>query len=212
MVKLFVSISVVALVMFGAIPADASLITLSSAPALLGSVLIDFNSEADATFVSKTILGVTFTAGPAFGDQLQISVYTAGGDDGAGSGQVLSTNAGPDAFRIDFASPVSAFAMLWLGSNVDWNVNLFDPSNAPIEALVFANGGPNPNNRFYGAMNSNIKSVVLEAQGGFDFIKIDEFQFVSAASEPVPEPGTLILIGTGSAAIGALRRKRKSKA
>ena len=192
--------------------AQASQITLASDPALTGSTLIDFNNEPDANFFSKTILGVTFTAGPSFGAQLGIASYLVGGDDGAGSGQVLHTAPSPDAFQIAFSTPVSAFAMLWLGSNVDWTVNLYNSSNTLLETLVFAPPTTQPTNKFYGATNNGISYVTLVAAGGFDFMKIDDFQFVpqSTTGSPVPEPGTMMLFATGAVALFGLRRTRYS--
>ena len=144
----------VAIALLASSEARASTITLASDPALFGSTLIDFDSEPTVNFVSRTISGVTFMAGPAFGDLLQIYPYDTGGISYGGTGQVLSTNAGPDAFSITFATPVSAFGMRWLGSTVDWNVSLYDASNTLIETLVWG-AAPNPDPLFYGAKTND---------------------------------------------------------
>ncbi len=64
---------------------------------------------------------------------------------------------------------------------------------------------------FTAAMN-NIRRVTLQQTGNNLFV-YDDLEFTLAPVAPVPEPGTMILMGLGLAGlIGAGRRKRKDKA
>jgi hypothetical protein len=210
-------VGTLSVILLTVVSAGAAPITLASDPALLGSTVIDFDSEPDASFISKTISGVTFTG---VGGRLSIADYTSGGVYG-GSGQDLETRdlVGGDsrsAFRIDFTNPVSAFGTVWGGANNDWTVRLFNSSNALIETMVFlgGDGGQATYVEFYGASNTDIKSVtfdIIAGSFGTDWVKLDNFQFVPIVSpQPVPEPATLLLLGSGLAVIAVRRRRRKT--
>jgi hypothetical protein len=203
-------VGTLSVILLTVVSAGATPITVASDPTLLGSTVIDFDSEPDASFISKTISGVTFTAVAGL---LSIADYTSGGIYG-GSGKDLETSVSTSAFRIDFASPVSAFGTVWGGANEDWTVRLFNSSNALLETMVFlgGDGGQATYVEFYGATNTDIKSVtfdIIPGSFGTDWVKLDNFQFVPVvSSQPVPEPATLLLLGSGLAATAVRRRRR----
>lgn len=205
-------VGALSVILLTVVSAGAAPITVASDPALLGSTVIDFDSEPYASFMSKTISGVTFTAVAGL---LSIADYTSGGIYG-GSGKDLETSVSTSAFRIDFANPVSAFGTVWGGANEDWTVRLFNSSNALLETMVFlgGDGGQATYVEFYGASNTDIKSVtfdIIAGSFGTDWVKLDNFQFVPSAvvnPQPVPEPATLLLLGSGLATIAVRRRRR----
>jgi PEP-CTERM motif len=192
--------------------AGATQITSSADPALIGSTIIDFDGLPLQDFSTMTISGVTFTA--AAGHQLRIGDYFEGGVYG-GSGHELSTQNSTVGFSMDFANPVSAFGFNWGGANENWTVNLFDGGHTLIETLTFLGGDPGKGAtyiEFYGAKANGIKSVSLIPDNP-DWVKIDDFHVVSAASTtPVPEPATLGLLGIGLIGIHRARRRRSERA
>jgi PEP-CTERM motif len=209
------SVSAFLVVLLTVASAGATPITVASDPALLGSTVIDFDSEPDSSFLSKTISGVTFTAVAGL---LSIADYTSGGIYG-GSGKDLEASVSTSAFRIDFATPVSAFGTVWGGANEDWTVRLFDSGNVLLETMVFlgGDGALATYIEFYGAQNTDIKSVTFDIIPGFygtDWVKLDNFQFVPSVvvdPQPVPEPATMLLLGGGLAAIAARRRQTSAQ-
>jgi hypothetical protein len=163
---------------------NAALISSAADPALAGSTLINFDAEPTANFATTTILGVTFSTTSG---TLRNAPYTEGGVFG-GSGQDLSTVdlGSPYSFRIDFASPVSAFGMVWGAADYDWTVRLFNSSGVNTETLTFCGStvgcaAGTGYEKFYGASGFDIKYVTLEASEQ-DWVKIDDFQFADAPS------------------------------
>jgi hypothetical protein len=164
--------------------ASAALITSAGDPALSGSTLINFDSEPTENFTSKAIVGVTFSTAAG---TLRNAPYTEGGVYG-GSGQDLSTRdlASPEAFRIDFSIPVSAFGMVWGAADYDWTVRVFNSSGINIETLTFCGStvgcaAGTGYEKFYGATGADISYVTLETTSG-DWVKIDDFQFAAGAA------------------------------
>ncbi len=186
---------------------NAAFISNSSDPSLSGATVIDFESQTISSSTNYSIGDVTFSnAGTG---SLQISNYTTGGVYGT-SGLELSTRYAQGSFNIDFASPVSAFGMIWGAANPNWNVDLFDSSNNLIESLVFLGGNNGASFiEFYGARNSGIAKAQLTAASGYDWVKIDDFQYVTESiNGTVPEPTSFALIGLGFAGISLTRKKK----
>ena len=159
--------------------ANAALITSSADPALSGSTVINFDSEATSNFVSKTLSGVTFSTTSG---TLRNAPFDEGGTFG-GSGQDLSTRdlGSPEAFRIDFATSVSAFGMVWGAADYDWTVKLFNSSGVNTETLTFCGSSSGCASgtgyvKFYGASGPDIKYVTLETTSS-DWVKIGDFEF-----------------------------------
>jgi len=182
---------------------SASLITSDSAPALTGSTVINFDGLPTLDTPSIGFGDVTFSTSSG---QLRIAPYTEGGGSYGTSGQDLSTRntINPSSFTINFASPVSAFGMVWGAANPDWTVDLYDSSDNLLESLAFIGGDSTASyTEFYGASINGISRVEL-ATTTQDWVKIDNFEYVSS----VPIPAAFWLFGSGLLGLIGMARCR----
>lgn len=183
---------------------SASLITSDSDPALSGSTIINFDGTSTQNATSFTFGDVIFSTTSG---TLRIAPFSEGGIFG-GSGQDLSTTdtANPSSFTITFATPVSAFGMNWGAANPDWTVDLFDSSDNLLESLVFIGGDSTASFiEFYGASINGISRAEL-ATTGYDWVKIDNFEYVSS----VPIPAAVWLFGSGLLGLIGMARRKKA--
>lgn len=186
----------VLLTMCFASQASATLITSATDPTLNGSTLIDFNSEALGGFTSRT-----FNGDVTFNGSMNVETTYSGGY--GSTGAYLGTPQG-GSFDIVFANVVSAFGFSWGAADKSWTMSLFDASNVLIDTLNIA-AQTSPYVGFIGANGGGISRVSMTASS-FDYILLDDFQYVTTAS--VPAPTALTLIGLGLAGIRFSRRKK----
>ena len=106
-----------------------------------------------------------------------------------------------------FDSPVFAFGMEFSSSTSSQTVELYDGSNALMGAFV-----TNPSGFFGVVSDAAISSFVIRngvlGTGGNDRFFVDNFRANAPAGEPVPEPASILLVGTGLAGLGAAFRRR----
>jgi hypothetical protein len=206
-IKLAIAVGMVMLVAsFGS--AFASPIIAGDDPALVGAAVIDFNAETEAEFTSLTVASfVTFTGVNS------LYVESTFADQYGMTGNYLSNQFNGGAFTISFAKPVSAFGFNWGAADQPWTMSLFGVNNTLLETIDIA-AQIDPYAGLIGGVNlSGITSVVFTdlSSYGFDYILLDNLQYVQANVVEVPEPSSMLLLGLGLVAlVVAVRRKRKN--
>jgi PEP-CTERM motif len=186
--------------------AFASPIIARDDPALVGATVIDFNAEAEAEFTSLTVASfVTFTGvNPLYVESTFADQYGM-------TGNYLSNQFNGGAFTISFAKPVSAFGFNWGAADQPWTMSLFGANNALLETIDIA-AQIDPYAGLIGGLNlSGITSVVFTDQSsyGFDYILLDNLQYVQASVVDVPEPSSLLLLSLGLIGFVAARRRQQ---
>lgn len=186
--------------------ASASPITTSDAPALIGATVIDFNTEPEGEFASRTFGGFATISGA---NPLYIESTFA--DQYGTTGSYLSNQFNGGAFTISFAQPVSAFGFNWGAADQPWIMRLFGANNTLLETINI-DAQVDPFAGLIGGFNlSGISSVVFTDQSsyGFDYILLDNLQYVQANIVDVPEPSSLLLLAVGLIGFVAVRRRQQ---
>jgi hypothetical protein len=188
--------------------AFASPIIAGDDPALIGSTVIDFNAESEAEFTSRT-----FGSFATFTGVNPLYVESTFADQYGMTGNYLSNQFNGGAFTISFAKPVSAFGFNWGAADQPWTMSLFGANNNLLETIDIA-AQIDPYVGLIGGLNlSGITSVVFTdlSSYGFDYILLDNLQYVQANVVDVPEPSSMLLLGLGLLAlVVAVRRKSKN--
>lgn len=183
-------------------PAAAGLITSAGDAALTGSTLIDFNSEGDNTYSTRTFGGLITLSAPQ--GSFNVDSYDPSYYPGM-SGTYITTRNYGGALEWRFGAAVSAFGFNWFGADQSWTIDLFDSSDSLIETLsISAQTAIGAD--FLGASGAAI-SRVLMTPSAFDLIFLDDFRYV-VATQSVPEPSTLAIAVLSLGLLGAARRRR----
>ena len=189
----------------------ASLMTLGLA-FKANAVVIDFDSLSEWDLVSNQFAEATFS--PDTG--IELRAKTINGSFGTSSPNVLCAvptstafgNCGnsPGGFTVDFTNPVNSLNFLFATNNVTnvviGKVDVFEnfafSSTIDIIGTIFATGEIVDLTAF-----SNVTKIEIHSITDLGGIVYDNFSF----SVSVPEPSTLLLLGSGLAGLIALRRK-----
>lgn len=142
----------------------------------------------------------------AFGVTFGNMVWTAGPGPVGFSGGWLATGS-PGAVTISFSAPVTGAAFMVQDFT---NVFLFEAflggsGGTLVESFM---PGPVSGGSFIGFQNSYFDTIqirLISQESATFAIATDNLQI-----QPVPEPATLILLGTGLAGIGGLVRRKRS--
>jgi hypothetical protein len=187
---------------------------LANTPALLADVITDFESFADLEDITTQIPGVTFS---------NALILMSGGflndvDFPPHSGLNVVTDSPGSLMTLVFDQ-----AMFSVGAFFTYNSPLtmsgYDAADnflGSVTSLFSANctgcSDPSPNELMQLAGIGDITKVVITTGGLFSFT-MDDLTAISAIPDdqnpdPIPEPGSLILLGTGLSALVARRRKQ----
>lgn len=129
----------------------------------------------------------------------------AGGTGFSGGDLTNLVTSSSQSWVISFSNIVTdaAFAIMDQGSTYTFNALL----NGNLVESFSRNIVYNPGNGFIGFTNTSFNSIEIVGNGSY--FAIDNLQYNSAS--PVPEPGTMMLLGLGMAGL-AIYGKRRTKA
>lgn len=187
-------------------------------PALATGSVIDFGSQPVGTYNSLAIDVVIFTADDK---TFQIGATYSGNYNT--SGQYLgNTSTGFSAITFSFSTSVDAFGFNWGGSDTIWTLTAYDSSDNPLESYNLPAVGSSNTGDFFGLAADDIAYATLVQTGSlnqFSFLGVaglglslnDEVFIDNFSYKPVPEPATMLLLGSGLVGLAGFRRKFRKK-
>jgi hypothetical protein len=201
--------------------ATVTFTTLASWQAAVGASSIEtFDSfAADASFLSGAValngMSVTGTAGANGATTQKIDVApleATGFYDQNGTAHLLGEVIAGNFLRFDFANPLTAWSIETKGIGDDGRpttISIYDAGNNLLGSILTSSDATSAEMQFYGFQltGGDLASYVIltNASGFNDVFSIENVRF---ASDAVPEPATLLLLGSGLAAVAARRRNR----
>lgn len=184
--------------------AAPTLLTSAADSSLAGAAVLDFNAEPLGSFTSRIFSGaVTFSTI----NNLVVENTFAGLF--AATGNYISNQTNPYPITIDFSAGVSAFGFNWGAADQPWVLEVFDTASNPIGSFNIP-AQTYPHAGFIGVNGGGltIGSARLSNQSdyGYDYVLLDDFKFVSANQNDIPEPTSIALLSLGVACL--IRRSK----
>jgi PEP-CTERM motif-containing protein len=187
----------------------ATVLAVLSSPLQAATIVIDFESLNEGDFVGG-LLGPDVTFSNA-------SILTAGSslnelEFPPQSGTNVAVDTG-GAMRLDFAAPISSFSAYFTYA-APLTLEFFDASSNSLGVVTSLFGENyvstgNPTNELLSAAFAGTAFLTISGSPLGGSFLIDDVSFETTDVAPVPEPSTILLIGSGLAAWGYSKRRRR---
>jgi hypothetical protein len=176
---------------------------------LAGGSVIDFETNANGAFATTFDFADVSMSG---NNLLRIISSFSGSYNVTGNSLALTTNDRTQEITFNFAAPVDAFGFNFGGADLDWHLIAYSATSTVLDAFNIAPFGSSNNGEWFGIAAPGIASAKLYNTafditgntGTLDYVVIDNFTY----AEPIPEPATILLVGTGLAGLAAARRRK----
>jgi len=191
----------------------ASFLSNALDPALSGDSVFTLDGEADNFRFTSYTVGGAFTLSTTGGDLRFDNQWTA---NFGTTGISLETRhqTGTNQFDITFTTPVAAFGFNVNALDINWQLEVFDATNASLGVFTIAAQSPGMtgnNRRGYAGASSTgtpiawARVTTQNPADGADFALVDNFALAS-----VPETQTAVLLTMGLIGLTAAGTPRRS--
>ncbi|MCD6199426.1 MAG: PEP-CTERM sorting domain-containing protein [Deltaproteobacteria bacterium] len=178
--------------------------------ALTGGTQIDFEDQILGSYTTLTIGDVTFTAND---NDFQIdNTWQSYNQQGIYLDNGTYNDNGFGSLTMSFTGSTNAFGFTWGMAEpfATWVLTAYNAANTVLDTQNLPSTGSSSSGEYYGIAADGTSYATLSWSGSYDWIAIDNFTYTSS-SEPVPEPSTILLMGTGLLGIIGFGRKRFNK-